>query len=74
MPELKRILRQFDNVTAQNFFEGFRGAIQDVINAYGKSPEAPSTAFRCCTEMAALMVSSGPPPRFLTEYGCADAI
>ncbi len=74
--QLKRTLRNM--LAAYNEYEtarerAFRRAVQRVVNAYGKSPEAPSAAFRCCMEMAALMASSGPPPKLLTEYGHGES-
>ena len=52
----------------------FRKTLQDVSDAYGGSKEAFHAAFRRYMEIASVMVSSGPPPRFLTELNTSAAV
>ena len=44
-----------------------RKALEDVVDAYGQSPEASKAALRGYMEVVSLVTSSGPPPRFITE-------
>ena len=41
--------------------------LEDVVNAYGQSPEASKAALRRYMTVVSLVTSSGPPPRFVTE-------
>ena len=52
----------------------FRKALQDVSDAYGGSKEAFHAAFRRYMEIASVMASSGPPPRFLAELDTFAAV
>lgn len=52
----------------------FRKALQDVSDAYGGSKEAFHAAFRRYMEIASVMASSGPPPRFLAEPSTSAAV
>ena len=45
----------------------FRKALQDVANAYRGPKDTFYAAFRRYMEIASIMASSGPPPKFLTE-------
>ena len=45
----------------------FRKALQDVADAYGGPKETFYAAFRRYMEIASMMASSGPPPKFLAE-------
>lgn len=45
----------------------FRKALQDVADAYGGSKETFYAAFLRHMEIVSIMVSSGLPPKFLTE-------
>ena len=44
-----------------------RKALEDVVNAYGQSPEASKAALRRYMSVVSRVTSSGPPPRFITE-------
>ena len=52
----------------------FRKTLQDVSDAYGGSKEAFHAAFRRYMEIASVMASSGPPPRFLAELDTFAAV
>ena len=42
-----------------------RKALEDVVNAYGQSPEASKAALRRYMSVVSLVTFSGPPPRFI---------
>lgn len=74
---LKRTLNGL--LTAYDEYEAarervFRKALQDLSDAYGGSKEAFYAAFRRYMEIASVMVSSGPPPSFLTEPNTSAAV
>ena len=63
---LNGLLSAYDEYEAARE-RAFRKAVQAVADAYGTSRETFPAAFRCYMEIASIMASSGPPPRFLTE-------
>ncbi len=63
---LNGLLAAYDEYEAARE-RAFRKAVQAVADTYGTSHESFPAAFRCYMEIASIMASSGPPPRFLTE-------
>ena len=61
---LNGLLAAYDEAARERVF---RKALQDVADAYGGSKETFYAAFLRYMEIASIMASSGPLPRFLAE-------
>ena len=68
--QLRRALLEF--VDACDKYEAaceriYYKAVQDFMDAQGKSREISNAALRCYMEVVSLLAYSGPPPKSLTE-------